>query len=285
MAISTFNQYIQLYAGDFTTNDWSDETLETKTDTWMQDGIKYVVNRVKQANPHLLHKFAKDWNGGTSESTGDRGEKYDIFNSSDVGELLHAYKQSSSKKYVAKRTDSSIAAYLGNTYSMYYATTESPAYFISGGEVFVYPSGGTTGFIQISYDTSVDCSDADMELTNFPDEYNVLPVLYTAEKVLEYKLGMLRKRLPKMPEYDGYADDNTGTEAAPTSAAEAEGWDVVRYFIESEEDSELAGSKIQELSGEQQQIIADYNWIQGQLQGVKEEFEQQFTSFFGVVGG
>lgn len=299
-----FGDDIQRNAGNLL-GDWKspiDHDLPTKCDSWLVEGVRYIANRVKQTDANQLFKFAEDRDTGlTSETTTDSaGTKYKVFHESNYGEVLYVYKKDSAgKKYISKEVDRMIAPYLGDTNSIYYATAQSPAHFISGDFMTVYPSGsGTDGFIQVRYDTALTTASTD--IAYFPDELHILPILYASEQVLKYKLSVMRDRLPDAPNYDGYTEvgtsgstvdgvtttstSNTGTETL-TGLEYGEGWNAVRFYIENEEDIEIAGAKMQELNAEQQLFVTDYSWLQGQLQEVKEEFEQQFGAAFGVLGG
>ena len=50
-------------------------------------------------------------------------------------------------------------------------------------------------------------------------------------------------------------------------------WAKVKTFIESEEDVELAAAKIQELSGEIQQWLIHYRWVESQYYTLEKEFK------------
>ncbi|MBC8225744.1 MAG: hypothetical protein H8E74_01215, partial [Gammaproteobacteria bacterium] len=56
------------------------------------------------------------------------------------------------------------------------------------------------------------------------------------------------------------------------------GWEVVRYYIQDEEDPELAGVKLQELGAEQQQWAMEYKWYQERLQRVKSDYLEPFAT-------
>ena len=286
-----FNSDIERFAGSIsnTVGDWKEFTLTTKADSWFVESIKYIVNRVKQTDPSQLWKFT-DTRSGVSVVAGTpdgKGSEYAVFNNAEYGEVLHVYKQdaTSNKRYMSRPVDRMIEPYLGDTNSIHYATKESPSHYIAGDNIVVYPShsSGAAGFIQVRYDIAVDV-DADSDISYFPRELYILPILHTSVEIIKYKLSAMRNRLPDVPDYNEYTGDTATTSDAASSKYE-EGWKSVKFYIESEEDTELASAKMQELTAEQQLFVTDYQWLQGQLQLTQQEFEQRFAAAFGVVGG
>jgi hypothetical protein len=102
-----------------------------------------------------------------------------------------------------------------------------------------------------------------------PQDYCIYIVLYTAIKLVEIQLSNMNDGLATMID-----EDNAS--AAPSGSAG--GWEVVRYYIQDEEDMELASAKLQELSAEQQQWALEYQWYQERLQRLKSEYLEPFAS-------
>ena len=110
----------------------------------------------------------------------------------------------------------------------------------------------------------------------------------------------MRDRLPDTPNYRVYSNPSSSATTSngvttiahddtvtPTDTQDSyyDGWNAVRYYIESEEDIEIAGAKMQELTAEQQLFATDYQWLQNQLASVTDEYEQRFMAGFGVMSG
>ena len=311
-----FGDDIQRHSGTLR-GDWYapvDHDLITKCNSWLIESIRHFIKRVERTDPTQLVKFTIDVKPSGTTTSDSTGSYYDVFgNNSDVtganyGKVLRVYRKdhNNSKKYMAREVDRMQEAYLGDTNSIYYATIQSPAWFRAGQSIHVYPKSTTSqdvGFIQVYYDTTVTTNSSDIDY--FPDEYYIFPILHTASQVINYKLSAMRDRLPDAPNYDGYglpattATETTGvndnvtqastvagySQTATQATAYNEGWNAVRWYIESEEDVELASAKMQELTAEQQLFVTDYQWLQGQLQLTQQEFEQRFAAAFGVVGG
>jgi len=308
-----FGDDIQRYAGNLK-GDWFspvDHDLLTKCNSWLVEGIRDLVKRATNVDASLAIKFSVDKSDYTATTTGDAtGRYYTPYDSDSYGDVLQIYLKDTTtkKKYMANQVSRLGEAYLGDTNSIYYATKESPSWFPAGLSVHVYPNdvGTTAGFIQVYYDTSVTtASDA---IANFPADYYIFPVLFTAKQVLKYKLSAMRDRLPDVPNYDGYAlpvatasadASSTGVNETVTQASTVdgysqtnsqatdynEGWNAVRWYIENEEDLEIASAKMNELNAEQQVFATDYQWLQNQLTLVNEEYEQRFVASFGIMTG
>lgn len=300
-----FGDDIQRYSGNLL-GDWSspiDHDLVSKCNHWLVEGIRDTVKRVAQVDGSLAVKFSVDKSDYVATVTSDSaGRYYTPFDSAQYGDVLQLYLKDNGtlKKYMANRVDRIGEAYLGDTNSIYYATKESPSWFPMGVSIHVYPndSATTAGFIQVYYDTSV--TTASNTIDNFPADYYIFPILFTAKQVLKYKLGAMRDRLPDTPNYRVYSNPSSSATTSngvttiahddtvtPTDTQDSyyDGWNAVRYYIESEEDIEIAGAKMQELTAEQQLFATDYQWLQNQLASVTEEYEQRFMASFGVMSG
>ena len=79
-----------------------------------------------------------------------------------------------------------------------------------------------------------------------------------------------------IPDYATYAS-GAGGDTATTD----QGWEKVRYWIEEEEDSELAASHSQSLTAEMQQFVQEYQWYQSQQAMLKQEYNQGVEMLIG----
>lgn len=109
---------------------------------------------------------------------------------------------------------------------------------------------------------------------NMPEDFAVYLILYTAIKLIEIKLSKMNDGLSTMIDEDD-------APVAPTLAGDGSpkgGWETVRYYIHDEEDPELAGAKLQELTAEQQQWTLEYQWYQDKLKRLRSEYMEPFAS-------
>ena len=98
-----------------------------------------------------------------------------------------------------------------------------------------------------------------------PEKYTQGVALYVAKELLKYRLRKLHNALPQMADYSASQDAASST---------ADGWERVRWYIEGDEDPELAQIKMAELNGEQQQILTKYQWYQQQVEILNNKYKQ-----------
>ena len=98
-----------------------------------------------------------------------------------------------------------------------------------------------------------------------PEKYNQGIAIYVAKELIKYRMRKLHEALPQMADY-------SGTQSAPPSSAD--GWERVRWYIEQDEDTELAQIKMAELNGEQQQVLTKYQWYQQQAEILNNKYKQ-----------
>jgi len=113
-------------------------------------------------------------------------------------------------------------------------------------------------------------------IANFPAEWYRAVILYTAKKLCDKKLMDMRDTLATL------SDSYDGGHATPNESSQ--GWEKVRYYIEDDEDVELASAKAQAMTAEQAQFALDYKWLQSQRQIIAQEYDQMFQ-FEGMTRG
>ena len=131
-----------------------------------------------------------------------------------------------------------------------------------------FGSGTSASANIVTYGAISNASQTSASIANFPKEWYRAVILYSAKKLCDKKLMDMRDTLAtKSDSYDG-------THSAPSETSQ--GWEKVRYYIEDDEDVELAGSKASAMSAEQQQFALDYKWLQSQRQIIAQEYDQMF---------
>ncbi|MAH42891.1 hypothetical protein CL614_04175 [archaeon] len=155
--------------------------------------------------------------------------------------------------------------------SIYFATDYSPVWWLEKGIIKVLPAEGITAWtmVKVGGQSVTTANEIAGAVTgNFPTRYLGLLPLYCAERILAYWQADMRNDIPAL----------SNPAAAPLTRAAYEalsvddGWEIVRYLIETEEDVELAQAKISQIGQEQQQWYKDYEWMVQQLQVVKGEY-------------
>ena len=128
---------------------------------------------------------------------------------------------------------------------------------------------GTTGAANIvSYGAVTGADTASSAIAHFPAEWYRAVILFAAKRLCDAKLMDMRAKLAVL------SDSSDTTHSAPAEASQ--GWEKVRYYIEDDEDVELASAKAQAMGAEQAQFALDYKWLQGQRQIIAQEYDQMF---------
>lgn len=139
-----------------------------------------------------------------------------------------------------------------------------------------FGSGTSASANIVTYGAVTDSGTSSSAIANFPAEWYRAVILYAAKKLCDKKLMDMRDSLATL------SDSYDGTHAAP--AESSQGWEKVRYYIEDDEDVELAGAKASAMTAEQQQFALDYKWLQSQRQIIAQEYDQMFQ-FEGMTRG
>lgn len=106
-----------------------------------------------------------------------------------------------------------------------------------------------------------------------PDTYLSGLVYGVSSRLLAKRMLDMQKQIPSLDDYSTLTGDAQFTESETS-----DGWQKVRYYIESEEDAELAGLKMSELNGQQQAWVLKYQWYGQQKQLV----DSQYISIFNA---
>tara|TARA_R100000458_G_C8210515_1_gene198139 strand:- start:135 stop:869 length:735 start_codon:yes stop_codon:yes gene_type:complete len=139
-----------------------------------------------------------------------------------------------------------------------------------------FGSGTSASANVVQYGAVTNANQTTSAIANFPAEWYRAVILYAAKKLCDKKLMDMRDSLATL------SDSSDGGHADPAEASQ--GWEKVRYYIEDDEDVELASAKAQAMTAEQQQFALDYKWLQSQRQIIAQEYDQMFQ-FEGMTRG
>ena len=132
-------------------------------------------------------------------------------------------------------------------------------------------------YVKKSANAVIDSSAGTIGGMNWPAQYNEAIPLYCAIRILMHRQSDMTNLLAKHSDSDA---EYTDTDGAPLSQQEYEaltsndGWEVVRYLVETAEDPELANAKMAQISGEQQQFVTEYQWIGTQLPQLQGQYDR-----------
>ena len=231
---------------------------QTEMDTWASEAVVELTNLFP---PKLKQKCAT-----LTELTSSTPMDLD-----GVGDILYVTRENANSGHqVQCRAISPLYGGLADdSSSIHYATATDPVYWLESrsdaSKLIVKPdpsSAQTANVYHIEY-TSVNVSDTDT-IANFPDEAEYLIVLYVGVKVLQNKMNEMQASI--------IHSDQDGSYTA--SSGSSQGWEKVRDWLESEEDSEMAAASIQALSAEMQQFMNEYQWYQAQQMKLQQDYDK-----------
>jgi hypothetical protein len=168
--------------------------------------------------------------------------------------------------------------------SLYKRTDEDPAFWIDG-DGYIKSTTIATGEWNVydckSGNAVINSSAGTITGMNWPAQYNEAIPLYCAIRILLHRMMGMNNFLAK---HTDSAAEYTDASGAPLNQqqyealATNEGWEVVRYLVETAEDPELASAKASQLTGEQQQFATEYQWIGSQIPILQQQYTRIISS-------
>jgi hypothetical protein len=240
---------------------------------WLEDGIYDVLDKVTRFIPNDLPLFAQE------VTVGDGG--LEVTNNN----ILDVHRDSVSCRIIPASGRHAAA----DATSIDAATNADPVAYIHNRNLFVKPSGGTTVKAHVVKFGAINSWDSDTSSVDFfpTDKYNLL-VLYASIQnilhrmvIMENDTGFPATALTTMTDSDwteadwDFDDENIDYNT----------WfQLLGDMIQNQEDVELAAAQMQKLqtffAGDQQQlqkIITRYQWLQGQLVSLKQQYNESFV--------
>lgn len=258
----------------------SDVMTDAQADIQFAEAYKDVVNKVAQSDPSLLDLFAVKINSGWSNNTYKLQNNYvlGVWRKGSVAPanvFRQCRKISNDLKYLA----------VPGSGSIHECSEMDPVFYYENRQLTVLPdhtvNSGEFEFMGVICPDTIDGDDTfpnqpidDGEII-MPQDHCIFLVLYVAIKLVEKKLSLMNDGLNTMIDEDNASAAPSGSQG---------GWEVVRYYIQDEEDPELSAAKIQELSAEQQQWAQEYQWYQERLQRLKSEYLEPFAGLVASAG-
>ena len=278
--MATYQQLIMDKSGLNIGNDAATDIVDAaRAGIYLAEAYKDVVNKVAASSPDMLGLFSKKIDSGWTNNTYPLQNHY-IFGVFRKGTAAPAnvFRECREATALEKHV-------VSDSNSIYAATEMDPVYFTENRQLTVIPNhtvnSGEFEFLGIESHDTLDTtytypnaliSSGDVIM---PQDFCIYLVLYTAVKLVEIKLAKMNDGLSTMIDEDTKgATPNLTTD----SATAVNGWEAVRFYIQDEEDVELAGAKLQELTAEQQQWSLEYQWYQERLSRLKSEYLEPFAS-------
>ena len=294
-------------APDSITNIESKGSLSGYIDRWLDESFVDIFRKVETLSPSNLFEFNIPL---VLQSSPFKlaGGAYD-------GAFIYLTTDDT-KKYAALRGDINKFYEYNDPNSIYKASLNTPVHIVKGDELHYFPN--TNYYAEIEYrnvptqgivyyipgditttvpgDPGSAFYGATAEYVDYPlaachtfyihanvntatdmvNSSQLWPAHYLPASVYFVAARLLQKRMLDMVAKLPTQDDYSGTLA--NQDEDSEGWVKVRYYVEDEEDSELAGLKMSELNGQQQEWILKYQWYGQQKQLVDSYYINIFMT-------
>ena len=283
--MANFNTQIEALAGSI--------PVTANALQWFNDGCKDVVNRLSLINPQMLSLMSTEQTAVTS----------------DAGESIE-----NTHRIVSVRRGEKVATEIspfdrfdaGTATSLKRATNDHPKYYVLNKKLYVLPTPtNSTGHKQyISVVTYANVTDlATATISDFPEELYRLPVLYASIKVLHERMVSYSAQLPsdivlpptpvmgslptapssvEVPVF--IAKEVTMPSSPPAYSSvsfvppvmEPLDFTKLTFYIETEEDPELAASQVQKINAKVQKFQTEAN---ASLQEYQSNMQNQLNIF------
>ena len=263
---------------------------EAQLTQFLTDGAKEVIN---QLPGHLLPlcSSSQTFTSGSADTL-------------TTGKILNVFRSDGDINQPCRKIPAKQKGRVSDPEEMSYATITDPVFFIDNNSLDVLPSGGSCSYSEVQYPAVAYSADA---ITTFPDEAEHLVVLYGAVKSIQNVLGNKSVSLnnsddittaftainteldkivtdinvPVAPDINtiSYTDVTAPNKAGiggnvPTFTKPAIALDFaqVNTHLDTNEDTELASTKIQQIQAQ----LSEYN---ANINNEKAEFSKENAKY------
>jgi len=251
-------------------------TDDTALSDWMNDGIRELINAFGN-NYDLLAQCATKQSTFTSAAIESEAETLN------TGKVLTVYMTDSGATYPCRKINPNQKYYYadGSAFAssqMEKATVTDPVYYIQNNFLNAIPASKTVGYSEVQYPVA-DLTAGTSGISGFPDEAEHLVVLYASTKALQQMMSNKTSSLPSditLPSapvtpaittvsYTDATNADASVEAIVVPAkidvsgnapsfvspvSPAADFAKVTTYVETDEDVELASSKLQQIQSQ-----------------------------------
>ena len=180
-----FNAEIGNYAGET-------DAYPNAISKFLANGVQWIITMVEKTNPDMLPLFA------SLQTLNDTTRTLPLATNSKIIDIVRRNGNASTgEELKCSPINAAFRSNAKNTDSIYYASKDSPVYYIDNGVLNVLPIPDNNEIVKISIvlpDTSVAGTDSTID--NFPSEMYHGVVLYAAAQLLHHKMAALNAKLP-----------------------------------------------------------------------------------------
>jgi len=179
-----FNAEIGNYAGET-------DAYPNAISKFLANGVQWVISMLEKTNPDMLPLFA------SLQTLNNSSPTLTLATNAKIIDVVRTSADSSGEDLKCSPINSAFRSNAANSDSLYYASVNSPVYYINNAVLTVLPTPTASQTAKISMvlpDTSV--AGTDSAIDNFPSEMYHAVVLYAAVQLLHHKMASLNAKLP-----------------------------------------------------------------------------------------
>ena len=180
-----FNAEIGNYAGET-------DAYPNAISKFLVNGVQWIITMVEKTNPDMLPLFA------SLQTLNDSTKTLTLATNSKIIDIVRRNGNAvSGEELKCSPINAAFRSNAKNTDSIYYASKNSPVYYIDNAVLNILPVPDNDQIAKISIvlpDTSV--AGTDSAIDNFPSEMYHGVVLYAAAQLLHHKMAALNAKLP-----------------------------------------------------------------------------------------
>jgi len=180
-----FNTEVSYYAGSITNKD-------THIAKFLVNGVQWVISMIEKTNPDMLPLFA------SLQTLNDSSRTLALNTNSKIIDIVRRNGNASTgEELKCSPINAAFRSNAKNTDSIYYASKNSPVYYIDNSVLNILPIPDNDEIVKISIvlpDSSI-AADA-TAIDNFPSEMYHGVILYAAGQLLHHKMSELNAKLP-----------------------------------------------------------------------------------------
>ena len=164
----------------------------TEVSKFLANGVQYIISIIEKSNPDMLPLFA------SLQTLNDSSRTLALNTNSKIIDIVRRNGNASTgEELKCSPINAAFRSNAKNVDSIYYASKNSPVYYIDNAVLNVLPIPDNDEIVKISIvlpDTSVAHSDS--TISNFPSELYHGVVLYAAGQLIHNKMTAINAKLP-----------------------------------------------------------------------------------------
>ena len=206
-----FNTEVSYYAGSITNKD-------THIAKFLVNGVQWVISMIEKTNPDMLPLFA------SLQTLNDSSRTLALNTNSKIIDIVRRNGNASTgEELKCSPINAAFRSNAKNTDSIYYASKNSPVYYIDNSVLNVLPIPDNDEIVKISIvlpDSSIAANATSID--NFPSEMYHAVILYASAQLLHHKMTDINAKLPTDLDsdttvFDAVADINTSIAVSTAS--------------------------------------------------------------------